>query len=51
MKEFKFVLNEYKNVCYVYVDVNKPPVDTMYLTQHLERNKPHETGEIKSGCM
>jgi hypothetical protein len=49
MKEFKFVMNEYKNVCYVYVDVNKPPIDTMYLTQHLERNKPHEAGEIKSG--
>jgi hypothetical protein len=29
--------------------VNKPPIDTMYLTQHLERNKPHEAGEIKSG--
>jgi hypothetical protein len=42
-------MNEYKNVCYVYVDVNKPPIDTMYLTQHLERNKPHEAGEIKSG--
>jgi hypothetical protein len=40
MKEFKFVINEYKNVCYVFVDVNMPPVDTL----HLIENKCQVTG-------
>jgi hypothetical protein len=40
MKEFKFVMNEYKNVCYVFVDVNMPPVDTL----HLIENKCQVTG-------
>ena len=40
MKEFKFVNNEYKNVCYVFVDVNMPPVDTL----HLIENKCQVTG-------
>ena len=33
MKEFKFVMNEYENVCYVYVDVNMPPLDTLHLIE------------------
>ena len=33
MKEFKFVNDEYKNVCYVFVDVNMPPVDTLHLIE------------------
>ena len=33
MKEFKFVTNEYENVCYVFVDVNKPPIDTIHLIE------------------
>ena len=33
MKEFKFVMNEYENVCYVFVDVNMPPVDTLHLIE------------------
>jgi hypothetical protein len=31
MKEFKFIMNEYENVCYVFVDVNMPPVDTLHV--------------------
>ena len=49
MKEFKFVMNEYKNVCYVFVDVNEPPIDTIYLTQYLSRNKLKDFGEVKNG--
>ena len=33
MKEFKFVMNEYENVCYVFVDVNQSPVDTIHLIE------------------
>jgi hypothetical protein len=33
MKEFKFVMNEYENVCYVFVDVNMPPIDTLHLIE------------------
>ena len=42
MKEFKFVMNEYENVCYVFVDVNMPPVDTL----HLIENKGRVTGDL-----
>jgi hypothetical protein len=42
MKEFKFVMNDYENVCYVFVDVNMPPVDTL----HLIESKGRVTGNL-----
>jgi hypothetical protein len=39
--KFKFIMNEYKNVCYVFVDVNMPPVDTL----HLIESKCQVTGD------
>ena len=33
MKTFIFKMNEYGNVCYVYVDSTKPPIDTLYLIE------------------
>jgi hypothetical protein len=48
MKEFKFVMNEYKNVCYVFVDVNEPPIDTMYLTQYTTPKPFNSYCDIKS---
>ena len=45
MKKFKFEMNKYKNVCYVFVDVNVPPVDIL----HLIETKNDDTGNIESG--
>ena len=42
MEKFKFIMNEYKNVCYVFVDVNMPPVDTL----HLIESKGRVTGNL-----
>ena len=42
MKEFKFITNEYKSVCYVFIDVNRPPIDTLIL---LDRK------DDKHGCV
>jgi hypothetical protein len=42
MKEFKFVMNDYENVCYVFVDINMPPIDTL----HLIESKGRVTGNL-----
>jgi hypothetical protein len=33
MKEFKFEMNGYKNVCYVFRDLEREPVDTLSLIE------------------
>ena len=34
MKEFEFKMNEYKDVMYIFVDENKPPIDTALLVEY-----------------
>jgi hypothetical protein len=34
IKEFEFEMNEYKDVMYIFVDENKPPIDTALLVEY-----------------
>ena len=47
MEKFKFVMNEYKNTCYVFMGLEQDPVDTLSLVE----TEDDENGGVKRGWM
>ena len=45
MEKFKFEMNGYKNVCYVFRDLEQEPIDTLSFTE----TKDDDTGNLETG--